>query len=68
MPPPSKRPQGTSPVTQAACGQLLRMVVKITNHPDKTWQSHGNFLQIEKEIPAGCLFVEGSLQSNAQGI
>ena len=58
----------TSPVTQAACGQLLRVVVKIANHPDETWQSHGNFLQIEEEIPAGCLFVEGSLQSNAQGI
>ena len=58
----------TSPVMQAAYGQLLRVVVKIANHPDAAWQSHGNFLQIEEEIPAGCLFVEGSLQCNAQGI
>ena len=58
----------TSPVTQAAYGQLLRVVVKIANHPDPTWKSHGNFLQIEEEIPAGCLFVEGSLQSDAQGV
>ncbi len=58
----------TSPVTQAAQGQLLRVLVKIANHPDAAWQSHGNFLQIEEEIPAGCLFVEGSLQCNAQGV
>ncbi|MEI6606572.1 MAG: hypothetical protein WCP35_14780 [Verrucomicrobiota bacterium] len=58
----------TSPVTQAAQGQLLRVVVKIANHPDDTWKSHGNFLQIDEEIPAGCLFVDGSLQSNAQGV
>ena len=58
----------TSPVSQAAYGQLLRVVVKIANHPDAAWQSHGNFLQLDEEIPAGCLFVEGSLQSNAQGV
>ncbi|MCX6873829.1 MAG: tetratricopeptide repeat protein [Verrucomicrobia bacterium] len=58
----------TSPVTQAASGQLLRVVVKVANHPDETWQAHGNFLQLEEEIPAGCLFVEGSLKCNAQGI
>jgi len=58
----------SSPVTQAAYGQLLRVVVKIANHPDAAWKSHGNFLQIEEEIPAGCLFVEGSLQSDAQGV
>ena len=58
----------TSPVTTAAHGQLLRVVMKIANHPDETWQAHGNFLQIDEEIPAGCLLVEGSLRSNAQSV
>ena len=58
----------TSPVTEAVYGQLMRVVVKIANHPDDTWKSHGNFLQIDEEIPAGCSFVEGSLNSNAQGV
>ncbi len=58
----------TSPVTNAAYGQLVCVVVKIANHPDAKWESHGNFLQIDEDIPDGCLFVEGSLKSNAQGI
>jgi len=58
----------TSPVTQAAYGQLVRVVMKIANHPDETWRQHGNFLQIEEEIPAGCMFVEGSLKSNAHSV
>lgn len=58
----------TSPVTQAAYGQLVRVVVKIANHPDPTWQSHGNFLRVDEEIPAGCLFVEGSLKHNANKV
>jgi hypothetical protein len=60
--------RSTSPVTQAAHGQLVRVVIKVANHPDETWQAHGNFLQIDEEIPAGCQFVEGSLQCNADGI
>ena len=58
----------TSPVAQAAYGQLVRVVVKIGNHPDPTWKSHGNFLQVDEEIPAGCLFVEGSLKHNADKV
>jgi tetratricopeptide (TPR) repeat protein len=59
---------GSSPVTQAAYGQLVHVVVKVSNHPDPTWQSHGNFLQIDEEIPAGCLLVEGSLRHNADRV
>ena len=44
------------------------MTVKIGNHPDPTWRSHGNFLQVDEEIPAGCLFVEGSLRHNADKV
>lgn len=58
----------TSPVTQAAYGQLINVTVKIGNHPDPTWRSHGNFLQVDEEIPAGCLFVEGSLRHNADRV
>jgi uncharacterized protein YfaS (alpha-2-macroglobulin family)/tetratricopeptide (TPR) repeat protein len=58
----------TSPVTTAVHGQLLRVVMKIANHPDETWQAHGNFLQLDEEIPAGCRFVEGSLRCNAQSV
>lgn len=57
---------GTSPVTQAASGQLVRVVLKVANHPDETWQAHGNFLQLDEELPGGCEFVEGSLQCDAQ--
>ena len=58
----------TSPVAQAAYGQLIRVVVKIANHPDETWKAHGNFLQVDEEIPAGCLLVEGSLRHNADRV
>jgi len=58
----------TSPVTQAAYGQLIIVKVKIQNHPDETWAAHGNFLQVDEEIPAGCLFVEGSLSHNADRV
>lgn len=58
----------TSPVTQAAYGQIINVTVKIGNHPDPTWRSHGNFLQVAEEIPAGCLFVEGSLRHNADRV
>jgi tetratricopeptide (TPR) repeat protein len=58
----------TSPVTQAAYGQLINVTVKIQNHPDPTWRSHSNFLQVDEEIPAGCLFVEGSLSHNADRV
>ena len=59
---------GTSPITQASYGQLVRVELKVANHPDETWQAHGNFLQIDEEIPSGCLFVEGSLRCDAQGV
>lgn len=58
----------TSPVAQAAYGQLIHVTVKVQNHPDPTWRSHGNFLQVDEEIPAGCLFVEGSLRHNADRV
>lgn len=58
----------TSPVSQAAYGQLIHITVKIGNHPDPTWRAHGNFLQVDEEIPAGCLLVEGSLRHNADKV
>jgi hypothetical protein len=57
--------ESTSPVNTAASGQIIRVSLKLQNHPDAEYAPHGNFLDVLEEIPAGCQLLMGSLEHNA---